>query len=40
MKNEKVFIFTLKIISILKIFKFLSCILGHGEKMAWLETYG
>ena len=35
MKN--VFYFILKPLFILKIFKFLSWLFGHVEKMAWLE---
>ena len=35
MKN--VFYFILKALSILKMFKFLSWLFGHVEKMAWLE---
>ena len=34
---KKAFYFTLKSLFVLKIFKFLSWLFGHVEKMAWLE---
>ena len=35
--DQKLFLFNLKALFILKIFEFLSWFFGHGEKMVWLE---
>ena len=37
---ENAFYFILKALFVLEIFKFLSWVFGHVEKMAWLETCG
>ena len=38
-KNKKCFLFHLKALFVLEIFKFLSWLLGHVEKTAWLKIY-
>ena len=41
LKNDRnAFYFTLKALSVLKVFKFLSWLFGHGEKTARLERWG
>ena len=38
--DEECFCFILKVLFVLKIFKFLSWLFGHVEKPAWLEREG
>ena len=38
--TENAFYFTLKAFFVLKVFKYLSWLFGHVEKMDWLEIWG
>ena len=38
--TENAFYFTIKAFFVLKVFKYLSWLFGHVEKMDWLEIWG